>query len=208
MTWDTSYYAKNSSIYVTLNYHNPGGKGVFVNEWTADNAVGYVVVKPSNDWLLNQTALDLGKSETMQNQSVYLSIASNDLATNHNKVTGPDVLLTKAPEPEKIDTSPSNRPDVSVLGLALGLPVSILFCFAMVCGLHVCMRHQHRLGPIVIGGGSRRAFRTRGYSGRAERRMKAAHRAEDAEYFDDVEPVLPRHNDADWELASVHGGAR
>lgn len=68
------------------------------------------------------------------------------------------------------------------------------------------MRNKRKVGPISIGGG-RKHFSKRGYSGRAERRRKAAIGGQ-ATYRDETEDAVTPVDErsAEWELANVKGG--
>jgi len=120
--------------------------------------------------------------------------------------TGPVIVITSSPEAVPIDTSPSNRPAPSLLGLAVGLPLVIGFILLSVCGTHFCMRDRRQIGPIAIGGG-RRHFHRKGYSGRDARRQRA-HVGGENTYRDEPidDPMENSQARRDWELASVRGG--
>lgn len=134
--------------------------------------------------------------------------AGTPSGSDANIQLGPAIVLTGAPTPAPIDKDPRNRPAVSTLGLALGLPLLAVFAFGSVLTLHFCMQNKRKVGPISIGGG-RKHFSKRGYSGRAERRRQAAMGGQ-AEYRDEAEDGITTspsdERSADWELANVKGG--
>jgi len=212
VTWDASRFASNASVKLTLNYAVSGQAGNVVKSWDTNTAVGFINVEPVKDWMQNQTALNDGDKQTLTNQTVYFILSTSD---SEQQYRGPSVILTTSPKPKAVDTSPSNRPGVSTLGLAIGLPIMVAFIVGMVCCMHFCMRTRRQIGPIAIGGG-RRHFRKKGYSGRAARRMKATTGDLGTDYQDEPELGSPgspgeeleseRHDQ--WELASVKGGRR
>lgn len=140
---------------------------------------------------------------------MFFTIAGGTPSTTDDNIqSGPTIVLTAAPTAAPIDKDPRNRPAVSKLGLAIGLPLLAIFAFGSVLALHFCMRNQRKVGPISIGGG-RKHFSKRGYSGRAERRRQAAMGGQ-AEYRDETEDGVTTspsdERSADWELANVKGG--
>jgi len=201
-------------VVLTLNYENPGDNGPIANTWNVANAYGFHIITPDAKWLLNQTARNSGNDEKLDNQTLFLTISSDDSTSSANRFSGPTVVLTGEAQPSPTDTSPDNRPPPSTLGLAIGLPLLFAFVFFGLCGTHFCMRTRRQVGPIAIGGG-RKHFRRKGrYSGRTARRMRATMGGE-AEYRD--EPNMPGGRDmdiertpedrrAEWELAQVAGG--
>lgn len=172
-------------------------------QWDSRNAFGFINIQPNKKWLLNQTALADGQEHNLENQTMAFTITGES-----GPQAGPTIVLTAAPTAAPVDTDPRNRPSVSMLGLAIGLPLVLVFTFGSICGLHFCMRNKRSVGPISIGGG-RKHFSKRGYSGRAERRRLAAQGGQ-AEYRDETEdgvttsPTDERR--AEWELANVKGG--
>jgi len=212
VTWNPSHWAKNSSVKIVLNYYHAGEGGKVAKTWESANSFGFINVEPSGDWLINQTALDEGENTKMDNQTMYFTIADDSPSSTVNNIEGgPTIILVSKPTPEPVDTSTSNRPHITFLGLTVGLPIVFVFVVATVLSLHFCMRDRRTVGPISIGGG-RRHLSNRGYSGRAMRRQKAAAAVDrGAEYRDEPEgEVAPAGSMPDrpdeWELTSVKGG--
>ncbi|KAI5779217.1 hypothetical protein EDC01DRAFT_621747 [Geopyxis carbonaria] len=210
VSWDDGIWAPNSSVSITLNYENPGKSGKIAQNWDLSNSLGFTVVPPESAWMMNQTEIDAGwDSEKVENQTLSFTITSNDPTKpgSRNIHPGPTIYLTSKPATPIIDKT--NRPPVSVMGLAIGLPVVFAFILLMICGTHFCMRTRRQVGPISIGGG-RRHFKKTGYSGRQARRQKAALGGE-TEYRDDAENFSDGRTPSDnrsreWELANVRGG--
>lgn len=178
-------------------------------QWETQNAFGFINVEPDQKWLLNQTARDDGDERPLANQTMFFTITGGTSSTSDPNIqSGPTIILTAAPTPAPIDKDPRNRPGVSMIGLAIGLPLLAVFAFGSVLGLHFCMQNKRKVGPISIGGG-RKHFSKRGYSGRAERRRQAAMGGQ-AEYRDEAEDGVTTspldERSADWELANVKGG--
>lgn len=175
-------------------------------QWDSNNAFGLMNVKPDKNWLINQTALDEGDEYKQDNQTMFFTISDSVGSTGPQ--TGPTIILTSKPTAPAADTSPRNRPKASTLALAIGLPLIAGFAFGSICCLHFCMRNKRKVGPISIGGG-RKHFSKRGYSGRAERRRKAAmggHAAYRDEVDDGIDSSPIDERSAEWELANVKGG--
>ncbi|RPA97247.1 hypothetical protein L873DRAFT_1691367 [Choiromyces venosus 120613-1] len=211
VTWNPKHWARNSSVKIILNYANAGGAGKVAKSWETANSFGLINIEPSKDWLVNQTALSDGDKKNVENQTMYFTIADDSPSdTLANVVVGPTIILTSRPSPAPVDKSPSNRPPVSTLGLAVGLPLVFVFVVGTVIFLHFCMKSKRTVGPVSIGGG-RRHFSKRGYSGRAVRRQRAAVAVRSGEYRDELEEeiapaggVPPKRGE--WELTSVQGG--
>lgn len=174
-------------------------------QWEVANYLGFHPIVPSKDWLKNQTALNEGVKKDLTEQPMAFSIVGSDTSTGNGVQEGPTIILTSDPKAAPVDTSPNNRPPVSTLGLAIGLPLMVVFVAGTLCCLHFCMSSKRKVGPVSIGGGRRR-FVGRGYNGRAERRKKTAMGGQ-AAYRDDVTDVSPTdERGAEWELANVKGG--
>ncbi|CUS07972.1 unnamed protein product [Tuber aestivum] len=205
VTWNPKHWAGNSTVKIILNYADAGGAGKVAKLWETSNSFGLINIEPSKDWLVNRTAFSDGIKETVENQTMYFTIADNSPSgTQPNVETGPTIILTSRPSPPPIDKSPSNRPPVSFLGLAVGLPLVFVFVVGTILSLHFCMKSKRTVGPISIGGG-RRHFSRRGYSGRAVRRQKAAAVVRTGDYRDEPEgEIAPKKGE--WELTSVQGG--
>ncbi|KAG0642579.1 hypothetical protein HOY80DRAFT_1104324 [Tuber brumale] len=211
VTWNPKHWARNSTVKIILNYANPGGAGKVAKSWQTSNSFGLINIEPSKDWLVNQTALGDGNKRTVENQTMYFTIADDSPSgTQPNVETGPTIILTSRPSPAPVDKSPSNRPPVSFLGLVVGLPLVFVFVIGTILSLHFCMKSKRTVGPISIGGG-RRHFSKRGYSGRAVRRQKAAVTVRSRDYRDEPEEEIapaggipPKRGE--WELTSVKGG--
>ena len=198
VTWNPNAFTGNQSVWVALNYDNPvdnhSAQGIWMDkEVTA--SLGWSSVTPLSDWLD-------GYGDTVE---LYFTMQSSLGET----FTGPTIVVTTNPKPPPVDTTPSNRPPVNTLGLAVGLPVVLLFILTMVVGTHFCLRGRRKVGPIHIGGvRGRKEYGTR-MSRR--QRMKDAPVPEGMEdrYFDDsMDASMQRSNPAagGWELTDVQGG--
>lgn len=197
LTWDSNIWSVNSSVKIVLNYAEPGDRGDVAAEWELDNAFGFQVVQPQEDWLYNQTDLNKDNKVKVVNQTMYFVITSNDVTTDgaRNLFHGPTVILTSASESEVVNSAPRDRPRASFFGLLIGLPLVFGFVVAVLCSTHFCMSRQRQVGPIAIGGG-RRHFGKGGYNGRKARRNRTAGGSE-ARYADD--PMSPTGQDMNIE---------
>lgn len=198
VTWNTDSFTGNESVWLTLNYDNPlddkSAQGIWTDKAIAAS-LGYSTVTPLGSWLD-------GYGDTV---NLYFSMRSS----LEKSFTGPTIVVTTKPKPSQVDTSPNNRPPVNTLGLAVGLPVVLLFILVMVLGTHFCLRGKRKVGPIHIGGvRGRKEYGTR---------MSRRQRMKDApvpasigkRYFDDgMDASAQRDNTTggEWEMTDVQGG--
>ena len=196
VTWNPTAFTKNESVWVTLNYDSrvddKSAQGIWKDKEVAAS-LGWSSVTPLSDWLD-------GYGDTVE---LYFTLQSS----LGQFFTGPTITVTTKPKPPPVDTSPSNRPPVNTLGLAVGLPVVLLFILIMVLGTHFCLRERRKVGPIHIGGvRGRKEYGTR-MSRR--QRMKNAPVPAGKRYFDDgIDAAGQRGNSTggEWELTDVQGG--
>ncbi|KAK6348799.1 hypothetical protein TWF730_009569 [Orbilia blumenaviensis] len=104
---------------------------------------------------------------------------------------GPWVKVSREPIQH---AQPSVRPPVSTVGLAVGLPLAILFIVAVLVGLHFCNRDKRSIGGIVIPSMRRR----RAEGGYVSRRSKAQRGNRTSGYRDDVDAKA-----AAWEMGNM-----
>lgn len=198
VTWNPAFFDANDTVLITLNYKNATDDGAPKAIWD-DNllaAVGWAVISPKSSWLE-------GYGDTVD---VYLTIQKGKGGEVH---WGPTFSVTSKPGPPPNDPFPDNRPPVNTVGLAIGLPVVIIFIIVMVLGTHFCMRERRKVGPIHIGGVRGRG----GYGvGRSRiQRMKGSVGAPLGMGNDlAVPPGAPkrpaRQSGLGWEMTDVQGG--
>lgn len=203
--WD-----QNSTVFITLNYASPGSSGHVVDFWELPNARGFQVIHPKDAWLYNQTLKDRGVLQTVDFQDVYFAITNDHASTAVPHTSAALQISGKDSGPPSSPSSNTNNDyhRRSLLALAVALPLAFVLILLAVCGTHFALREKHRIGPIAIGGGSRRF--EKGYSGRKERALKTK-----TQYAADAQPSTmvaapPKAATVttarDWELDSVRGG--
>lgn len=202
VTWNPAAFSRNETVHMSLNFLNQtdeaGAAGIWATVVAA--SIGFVDVHPLSDWFDDAPQPD--------NVDLYLVIKGS---TSGKLYTGPTITLTTRPKPPKVDTSPNNRPAVNTLGLAVGLPVVLVFIVVMVLGTHFCMRERRKVGPIHIGGVRGR----KEYGTRMSRRQRLkggvplaqeGYTDERGEEDEHGVPPVARNSTGGWELTNVQGG--
>ncbi|KAK6512012.1 hypothetical protein TWF481_000910 [Arthrobotrys musiformis] len=105
--------------------------------------------------------------------------------------SGPVVMISKEPIQH---AQPSVRPPVSTVGLAVGLPLAVLFIVAVLAALHFCNRDKRSIGGIVIP--SMRRRRTEG--GYVSRRARGQRANRPPGYRDEIDTKA-----AAWEMGNM-----
>jgi hypothetical protein len=158
VTWDTSYFVINSTVYVHVDYANNtgGAQPVYVSN-SIPNALGYGVVLMDGNWL---TGLS-------QNNLTILLVGLDPVPDQHPTwVQGPTVMLMRKP-PTHYQPSPRINPNK--ISLMIGLPVSL--GFVVVCIIVLVWRIRRSKSASfrglrgLIGG-------NRGYGGSKSRRQR------------------------------------
>ncbi|KAF3166077.1 hypothetical protein TWF225_000862 [Orbilia oligospora] len=105
--------------------------------------------------------------------------------------SGPWVMISKEPihHPQ-----PSVRPPVSTVGLAVGLPLAVLFIVAVIAGLHFCNKDKRSIGGIVIPSMRRR----RAEGGYVSRRARGQRANRAPGYRDEIDTKA-----AAWEMGAM-----
>ena len=145
-----------------LNYAQNDTKDLVKQAWhspSTQNSYGFVLVTMDGAWLQdlprnNLTFLLVQKDATPSSQPSF--------------VRGPTISLTKKPV-EHLQPSPPNR--VSKLGLAVGLPLSLLVVSVIVLGVLYGIRRTRRLGLASLSVGRRRGGYGIGQSRRERTRV-------------------------------------
>ncbi|RPB18447.1 hypothetical protein L211DRAFT_796837 [Terfezia boudieri ATCC MYA-4762] len=208
VTWNPDVFAKNETVYISLNFVNQTDEKSAPGIWsmTVSANLGFVDVHPLSAWLEDAPDED--------SVDVYFLMKGSRSGSLY---IGPTITVTTRPKPPMVDTSPNNRPAVNVLGLAIGLPVVLIFITTMLLGTHFCMRERRKVGPIHIGGLRGR----KEYGTRMSRRQRMAGAgvvpAQGDGYTDERDehedehgaPPVARNSTGEaggWELTDVQGG--
>lgn len=210
-TWNPEVFERNETVYLSLNFVNHTDEAQAAGIWTKSvpSMVGWVDVHPKSDWLD-----DAPGGDTVELYFLLKGSRSGKL------YTGPLITVTTKPKPPKVDTSPNNRPPVNTLGLAIGLPVVLVFIVVMVLGTHFCMKERRKVGPIHIGGvrgrkeyGTRMSRRQRTKGGAVPLSSEAGGYTDDREEYDEQRGQTGGQKGTgmgpaggDWELTDVQGG--
>ncbi|KAI9818276.1 MAG: hypothetical protein M1826_001420 [Phylliscum demangeonii] len=160
VTWDATFFARNSTVRMELNYANPP-PNAGQEAWHSDvvkNAWGYVTVTMDDQWR---------SSLARNNLTFYIVQMDPTPDARPSTWRGPTVSLIKKPASYP---TPHPKPPASELALYVGLPVILVALAVMLSGLYVGLRTTRiRLG-IVIGRSSRR-----GYGERQSHRQRMRH---------------------------------
>ncbi|KAF8427714.1 hypothetical protein EV426DRAFT_365178 [Tirmania nivea] len=208
VTWNPDVFARNETVHMSLNFVNQTDEKSAAGIWvkTVEANVGWVDVTPLSKWLEDAPHKD--------SVDVYFLMKGS---RSNSYYTGPTITVTTKPKPPKVDTSPNNRPPVNTLGLAIGIPVVVLFIIVMVLGTHFCMRERRKVGPIHIGGvRGRKEYGTR-MSRRQRMKGAGVPLAQGEGYTDERDehehehgvPPVARNSPGGgggWELTDVQGG--
>jgi len=130
VTWDSSYFNVNETIYVQANYANAtrDGSQAYQSE-PLSNAWGFV------SWTINS---DLLKSLSSNNVTLYIT------AQGGRSVAGPIVMVTTSPTPQPYHQPPTQAPKGKDLYIAL--PAVAGFVIICVCGGFIFNRKHRNIG--------------------------------------------------------------
>jgi hypothetical protein len=130
VTWDSSYFNSNETLYVQANYVNTTRDGSQAYSSTPlSNAWGFVSWTIKSDWL---------KSLPSNNVTLYI------VAQGGRSVTGPTVMVTTSPTPgpyHQPQTQPPKGKD-----LYIALPAVGGFVILCVCGGFIFNRKYRKIG--------------------------------------------------------------
>ena len=147
VTWDASYFAINSTISMELNYAQNDTKDLVKQAWHSSptqNSYGFVRVTMDGAWL----------QDLPRNNLTFMLVQKDPIPGSlPSFIRGPTISLTKKPAAH-LQPSPPHR--VSKLGLAVGLPLSLLVVSVIVLGVLCGMRRTRRLGLAGLSVGRRR----------------------------------------------------
>lgn len=130
VTWDTSYFNSNETIYVQVNYINSTRDGPQAYQSAPlSNAWGFISWTINSDWL---------QSFSSNNVTLYIT------AQGGRSVAGPTVMVTTSPTPEPYHPPPTQAPKGKDLYIAL--PAVAGFVILCVCGGFIFNRKHRKIG--------------------------------------------------------------
>jgi len=130
VTWDSSYFDSNETVYVQANYVNTTRDGPQAYQSAPlSNAWGFVSWTISSDWL---------KSLSSNNVTLYIT------AQGGRSVPGPTVMVTTSPTPEPYHQPPTQAPKGK--DLYITLPAVAGFVILCVCGGFILNRQHRKIG--------------------------------------------------------------
>jgi hypothetical protein len=130
VTWDTSYFNSNETLYVQANYVNSTRDGPQAYQSAPlSNSWGFVSWTINSDWL---------KSFSSNNVTLYIT------AQGGRSVAGPTVMVTTSPTPEPYHQPPTQAPKGKDLYIAL--PAVAGFVILCVCGGFILNRKHRKIG--------------------------------------------------------------
>ncbi|RVD86649.1 uncharacterized protein DFL_004913 [Arthrobotrys flagrans] len=187
VTWDPLYWGGdggNNTIQIIANYQEdpevPERGRVAFDSGVKLNKLGFITfyVDPEKysegavvQWTMARVGA-VGKTETSLRR-------------------GPWVMFSKEPIQHP---QPSVRPPVSTVGLAVGLPLAVIFIVAVLAALHFCNRDKRSIGGIVIPSMRRR----RAEGGYVSRRARGQRANRPPGYRDDIDTKA-----AAWEMGAM-----
>ncbi|KAJ6262069.1 hypothetical protein Dda_2873 [Drechslerella dactyloides] len=187
VTWDPTFWGDdtgNNSVEITANYledeANPDKGRVAFDSGVTLNSIGFITFyvdpgKYKKDAIIHWTMKRIGN---LQN-------------TEKSFRSGPWVQIGNEPV---VHPQPSTRPPVSTVGLAVGLPLAVLFIVAVIAWLHFSNRDKRTIGGIVIPSMRRR----RAESGHVSRRSRIRGAVRPPGYRDDIDSKA-----AAWEMGTM-----
>lgn len=187
MTWDPTYWGEdngNNTVEITANYvedpENPEKGKVAFDSGVTINSVGFITFyvdpeKYTDGAIIHWTMKRIG---ALQN-------------TEKSFRSGPWVQISKEPIQH---AQPTPRPPVSTVGLAVGLPLAVLFVVAVLAVLHFANKGKRSLGGITIPSMRRRRAET----GYVSRRSRAQRGVRPPGYKDEVDAKA-----AAWEMGNM-----
>ncbi|KAK6350315.1 hypothetical protein TWF696_006546 [Orbilia brochopaga] len=187
VTWDPTFWGDdtgNNTVEITANYlddpENPEKGRVAFDSGVTQNSVGFITfyvdpAKYTDGAIIHWTMKRIGN---LQN-------------TEKSFRSGPWVLIGNEPVTHP---QPADRPPVSTLGLAVGLPLAVLFVVGVIAVIHFVNKDKRTLGGIVIPSMRRR----RAESGYVSRRSRNRGGARPPGYRDDIDSKA-----AAWEMGAM-----
>jgi hypothetical protein len=150
VTWDSSYFNNNETLYVQANYINATRDGPQAySSSPLSNAWGFVSWTIKSDWL-----------KSLPSNNVTLNL----VAQGGRIVTGPTVMVTTSPTPKPYHQPPTEPPKGKDLYIAL--PAVGGFVILCVCGGFIFNRNHRKIGLGNIMG------RRKGYGVGKSRRQR------------------------------------
>lgn len=130
VTWDSSYFGSNETLFVQGNYVNTTRDGQQAFEYgPISNSWGFISWTIKSDWL---------RSLPSNNVTFYIT------AQGGRSVSGPMVMITTSPTPGPYHQPPTQPPKGKDLYIAL--PAVGGFIILCLCGGFIFNRKQRRIG--------------------------------------------------------------
>ncbi|EWC48683.1 hypothetical protein DRE_01905 [Drechslerella stenobrocha 248] len=187
VTWDPTFWADNignNTVEILANYiadpSRPESGRVAFDSGVVPNKLGFITFyvdpeKYTNGAIIHWTMKRIG----------------NLANTEKSFRSGPWVQIGNEPVQHPM---PSERPPVSTLGLAVGIPLAVLFILVVLAVLHFANRSKRSVGTIVIPSMRRR----RAEGGYGSRRSKSQRVSRPPGYQDDLDSKA-----AAWEMGAM-----
>ncbi|KAF3918014.1 hypothetical protein ABW21_db0203289 [Orbilia brochopaga] len=187
VTWDPTFWGDdtaNNTVEITANYlddpANPEKGRVAFDSGVTQNSIGFITfyvdpAKYTDGAIIHWTMKRIGN---LQN-------------TEKSFRTGPWVQISNEPVTHP---QPADRPPVSTVGLAVGLPLAVLFIVGVIGVVHFMNKDKRSLGGIVIPSMRRR----RAESGYVSRRSRNRAGARPPGYRDDIDSKATA-----WEMGNM-----
>ncbi|EPS43719.1 hypothetical protein H072_2299 [Dactylellina haptotyla CBS 200.50] len=187
VTWDPTYWGEenlNNTVEITANYledpTNPEKGRVAFDSGVTLNSIGFITfyvdpAKYTDGAIIHWTMKRVG------------ALANTEKSFR----SGPWVQISNEPI---VHPQPSERPPVSTLGLAVGLPLAVLFIVGVLAFLHFANKGKRSIGGIVIPSMRRR----RQEGGYVSRRARGERGARPPGYRDDMDSKA-----AAWEMGNM-----
>ncbi|KAF3938062.1 hypothetical protein ABW19_dt0203311 [Dactylella cylindrospora] len=187
VTWDPTYWGddegNNQTVEITANYQNdsahPQRGLVAFDSGVTPLSLGFITFYVDPDKYEDGAVIHW----TMKRIGVLAN-------TEKSFRSGPWVAISNEPVTHAM---PSERPPVSTVGLAVGLPLAALFIVGVIGILHFCNKDKRSIRGIVIPSMRRRRAEA-GYGSRKSRTQRAGPPA----YRDDVDARA-----AAWEMGNI-----
>ena len=150
MTWDPSAFSQSVNVTVLLKYAVDSGDGDFPR-WsqTVPNERGFVKIPMEQDWLLEQQRHNLSISmksiaadgKGLESGGLVISLVGNSTTLPSSS---PSSSPSASPSASHTSVPPGPHKSSDKVGMGVGIPLGIIFLFALVGGLFLVLRKRRR----------------------------------------------------------------
>ena len=150
MTWDPSAFNQSVNVTVLLKYAVDSGDGDFPR-WnqTVPNERGFVKIPMEQDWLLEQQRHNLSISmksiaadgKGMESGGIVVSLVGNSTTSPSSSISASP---SSSPSASHTPVPPAPHKSSDKVGMGVGIPLGIIFLFALVGGLFLVLRKRRR----------------------------------------------------------------